>query len=523
MRVLAPPPRINKNNYEASPSSSSQQPSSRNIAQIPIEFDFEAAVQDEMRRLEQNFQALATNGGEDDHKKPPHVSFAPAAAARGGHHTDSQPMSSPSALTPAAEINLRNWQREGYPSEFAYAKAMGVLDAPPPQRSMHPPPTMQQPSKLYRSPGTDDLHAPVKRHSPAYGVAVADDQPIANNSLMVGGMMNSAEQAAALRKRQQAEYAQQLRSDSSNNLRMDQGMSKHQQQQHQQQQQPPAPSSYRPSGPSPSHGNSNTSSSSYLPQKGAGVGVGGANQPPYSPNRDKGGGGGGGGGGGKYSPDRGGGGKYSPGRAAKWAAAEAEAEMILRREEQERLGRAEADVSTRHHDTRPSPSQPHPPPQRYYYDSSTHNGNHHPGAGAPRGPLGVDTRHDPPRHDIGHDPRYEPPYGTRSDQRSDPRYDQRSDARHDQRGGSNNNHSNNTHSNNNHGGPNGSEQRGNGNTSPARVRLVTDIYGSSSVVGAQPPSPQRWRPSQVGEDVDRKRVAGDPPCHKIYIPYPLQS
>ena len=38
--------------------------------------------------------------------------------------------------------------------------------------------------------------------------------------------------------------------------------------------------------------------------------------------------------------------------------------------------------------------------------------------------------------------------------------------------------------------------------------FVTDIYGSSSVVGVQPPSPLRWRPSQVGEDVDRKRNAG---------------
>ena len=449
MRVLAPPPRINKNNYEASPSSSLQPPS-RNIAQIPIEFDFEAAVQDEMRRLEQNFQALASNGGEDEYKKS--VSFASAAAAPpqmhtrgGGHNTDSQPMSTPFAAAGAAEINLRNWQREGYPSEFSYAKAMGVLDAPPPERSIHAPPTMQQPSsKLYRSPGTDDLHAPVNhRHSPAY--AAADDQPIANNSLMVGGMMNSAEQAAALRKRQQAEYAQQLRSDSSNNLRMDQGMSKHKQQQQQQQpqqqqpqQQQPAPSSYRPSGPSPPHGGGNTSSSSsYPPQKGVGAGAGGSNQPPYSPNRDR----GGGGGGGKYSPDRGGGGgggggggKYSPGRAAKWAAAEAEAALILRREEQERLGLGRGEAA-RHNDLRQPPPQP---PQRNDYDPSANNGNYRPG----------DQR----------------------DQRADPRYEQRANSNNAH---SNNAHSNNAHSNNAHGERSGPEQRGNGNTSPARARLVT--------------------------------------------------
>ena len=58
---------------------------------------------------------------------------------------------------PSGEVNLNAWKREGYPSEFAYAKAMGVLDGPPkPKRSSAAPePTsssFQQPPIYQQQP-----------------------------------------------------------------------------------------------------------------------------------------------------------------------------------------------------------------------------------------------------------------------------------------------------------------------------------------------------------------------------------
>ena len=117
-----------------------------------------------------------------------------------------------------SEVNLNNWRREGYPSEFAYAKAMGVLDMPPKQRQSDPPP------QCYESPPTrggsgatvapyNQYSEPPPHHQPPPTYAPYDSHGFAPEpGRGVPGMGASAASPTQKRERQ-AEYAQRLQED----------------------------------------------------------------------------------------------------------------------------------------------------------------------------------------------------------------------------------------------------------------------------------------------------------------------
>ena len=106
-----------------------------------------------------------------------------------------------------SEVNLNNWRREGYPSEFAYAKAMGVLDMPPKQRAQPDAPMQRFESPPKRSAPPPATHNPYSEPQTTYTYDNYGAEPVRSMASM------GAAASPTQKRERQAEYAQRLQED----------------------------------------------------------------------------------------------------------------------------------------------------------------------------------------------------------------------------------------------------------------------------------------------------------------------
>lgn len=144
----APSHHFERNDYSQAPTPVSISVP-QEVSNTPINYpvndpDFDAAVRDEMERLEASIQAelqlmseLKGTGGATDLSRSQEF----LALSKGvqnyentprDYYADSQPepprQIQPSHNNPNQAVNLKAYKQEGYPSEYAYAQAMGALE-----------------------------------------------------------------------------------------------------------------------------------------------------------------------------------------------------------------------------------------------------------------------------------------------------------------------------------------------------------------------------------------------------------